>query len=63
MSFFVIDSCMVKACQNWRINNKCVKDQMHIPTCIHYAANIHDDSICEVRRQINEFRLNEMLEK
>jgi len=63
MSFFAIKNCENKACLNWRMGNKCAKDQMHIPTAIHYIANIHDASTCQVRKQINTYRLENMLEK
>ncbi len=62
MLFFVVENCELKACQNWRLGDNCVKDNMHIPTCIHYAANMHDSTICQVRKQIDEYRLTEMLE-
>lgn len=63
MSFFVVKSCQYSACINWRQGNKCVKNNMHIKSHIKYIANMHDSSICEVRKQINEFRLKHMLEK
>ena len=63
MLFFDIKYCALKACQNWRIGDKCAKDKMHIPTAVTFIANMHDGSICEVRNQIDIFRLNEMLEK
>jgi hypothetical protein len=63
MLFFAIDSCELKACQNWRINNKCVKDEMSIPDSLRYVANIHSNDTCQVRKQIDEYRLTEMLEK
>ena len=63
MLFFDIKYCALKACQNWRIGDKCAKDKMHIPTAVTFIANMHDASICEVRNQIDIFILNEMLEK
>lgn len=63
MSFFVVNSCQVKACLNWRIGDTCVKNLMHIPTTVKYVANMHDASICEVRRQIDKYRLEQILEK
>ena len=63
MSFFVVNSCTVKACLNWRMGDICVKHNMHIPTCAKYLANMHDSSVCEVRRQIDKYRLEQMLEK
>jgi len=63
MSFFVVESCALKGCNNWRLGNKCSKDKMYIPSAIQYIANIHDDDTCIVRRQINTYRLSEILEK
>ncbi len=61
MLFFVVPSCTVKACQNWRIDNHCVKDNMHIATASKYIANMHDGGNCEVRKQIDVYRLENML--
>ena len=61
--FFDIKFCSLRACQNWRMGDKCVKDEMYIPTAVSFIANIHDASVCRVREQIDIFRLNEMLEK
>jgi len=63
MSFFDIKICTQRACINWRIGDICAKDNMYIPNYIKYSANIHDSEMCEVRRQINTFRLQELLEK
>lgn len=63
MEFFVVKTCTLKACQNWRLGDNCVKDNMHIPTCIRFAANMHDSSICRIRKQIDEYRLVKMLEE
>lgn len=63
MSFLVVEYCGVHACQNWRVGNKCAKNMMHIPTAVKYIANIHDSDTCQVRAQINEYRLENMLEK
>jgi len=63
MSVFAVKSCTLKACLNWRIYDKCVKDGVSIKPQIKYIANMHDSSVCEVRRQINQFRLERVLEK
>lgn len=62
MSFFVVKYCQVKACLNWRLGNNCVKDRMHIPSSVPYIADLHDSFTCEVRKQINKYRLQYMLE-
>mgnify|MGYP001179025379 CR=1 FL=1 len=63
MSHFVVKYCELRACQHWRIDNKCVKDRMPIANSFNLVANMHDSSVCEVRRQIDKYRLEQMLEK
>jgi hypothetical protein len=63
MLFFDIKFCSSKACLNWRPSNKCIKDSMHIPTAVNFIANIHDASTCEVRKQIDIYKLTNILEK
>ena len=63
MSHFVVKYCELRACQHWRIDNKCVKNNMSIAGSIKYVANMHDSSVCEVRRQIDKYRLEKMLEE
>ena len=58
---FEIDSCKMKACLNWRIGDVCVKDNFVIADYL-YAANIHDSTTCQVRKQIDLFRLELILE-
>ena len=59
---FVVNYCELKACQHWRIDNKCTKNNMLIAQSLKYVANMHDSSVCEVRRQIDEYRLKNLLE-
>jgi len=63
MLFFKVDKCTQKACLHWRQTNKCVKDHSCIPTQIQYLANIHDATICQIRKQTDTYRLTEMLEE
>ena len=63
MSNFVVEYCKLSACQHWRIDNKCVKNGMPIANSIKYLANMHDSSVCEVRRQLDKYRLEKMLEE
>jgi len=61
MSKFVVKYCELKACQHWRIDNQCIKDGLLIQDALN-VANMHDSAICEVRRQIDEYRLKLLLE-
>ena len=63
MSCFVINYCEVRACQHWRIDNKCTKHNLSIVDSAKYVTNIHNSSICEVRRQIDIYRLEHLLEE
>ena len=54
MSNFVVQYCPMKACQQWRLGNKCSLHGFDIAKNMQYVANMHDSSICEVRRQIDQ---------
>ena len=62
MLCFVVNHCELRACQHWRIGNKCTKNKLPIADSIKYVANMHDSSICEVRKQTDKYRLEQMLE-
>ena len=63
MSHFVVKYCELRACQHWRIDNQCTKNGQSISDSLKYVANIHDSSVCEVRRQIDKYRLENLLEE
>lgn len=62
MQYFVINECTYKGCANWRVNNKCVKDSMSIDAVVRFAKLLPNSQYCEVTRQINKHKLNELLE-
>ena len=62
MSNFVVHYCPMRACQQWRLGDKCSLDDFDITKNMQYVANMHDSSICEIRRQIDEYRLKNLLE-
>lgn len=53
----------MQGCQLWRTGYQCAKHGTEIEPAISVLANIHDESICEVRRQINIFRMHDLLER
>jgi len=63
MSYFVVNYCGLRACQHWRINEHCVKNGMSIPKNISQVMHIHNSSVCEVRRQVDKYRLEHLLEE
>ena len=63
MSRFVVNYCELRACQHWRMDNKCVKNNQPISSSLKYVANMHDSSVCEIRRQIDTYRLENLLEE
>ena len=63
MLFFDVEFCTFKGCGNWRDSNKCAKHTMYILTQIKYVANIHDSVTCQVRKQVDVYRLNRMIEE
>ncbi len=62
MAVFAVEFCELKACQNWRPGDRCIKNGMDIETAIKYIATIHDGDVCAIRKQIDIYRLNELLE-
>tara|TARA_R110001592_G_scaffold247870_1_gene510001 strand:- start:317 stop:517 length:201 start_codon:yes stop_codon:yes gene_type:complete len=62
MSYFVVNYCKLRACQHWRIGNNCIKNETLIGDSIKYSADMHNSDICEVRKQIDKYRLEHMLE-
>ena len=63
MLCFVVNNCELRACQHWRIGNKCTKHNLSIIENAKYVQNIHNSSVCEVRRQIDNYRLEHLLEE
>ena len=62
MSYFVVKYCEIRACQHWRINNQCIKNETLISDSLKYSADMHNSNICEIRKQIDKYRLEHMLE-
>ena len=62
MSNFVVEYCALKACQHWRIGNNCTKHNKSIADQLEYVINLHNSDVCEVRRQANLYRLDNLLE-
>jgi hypothetical protein len=62
MSYFVVNYCEIRACQHWRIHNQCIKNETLISASIKYSADMHDSKWCEIRKQIDRYRLEHMLE-
>ena len=63
MSCFVVNYCELRACQHWRIDNKCTKNNMSIAKSLKYVINMHDGKICQVRKQFDQYRLKNLLEE
>jgi hypothetical protein len=63
MSCFVVNYCELKACQHWRIDNKCVKHNTSISQGAKYVQNLHSNSTCQIRQQIDKYRLEHLLEE
>lgn len=62
MSIFVVKKCEIKACQWWRLGDNCIKNGSSISHHMKYAADLHNAEFCQVREQINKYRLKHMLE-
>ena len=64
MSRFVVESCAVKGCANWRDKdgNNCAKNGLNIAAELRFAAMMKDSAECQIRQQMNEFRLTKLLD-
>ena len=62
MLYFVVEICELKACQHWRLGDNCVKNHTSIAESVKYCSNLHDSARCQVRKQIDNYRLEQMLE-
>jgi hypothetical protein len=62
MSVFVVNSCLLKGCLYWRLNDQCAKHGMPVQATIERTSQLHTAESCQVRQQMNEFRLTHMLE-
>ena len=62
MLYFVVEICELKACQHWRLGDNCVKNHTSIAESVKYCSNLHDSELCQVRKQIDNYRLEQMLE-
>ena len=62
MLYFVVEICELKACQHWRLGDNCVKHNASIADSIKYCSNLHDSKRCQVRKQVDTYRLEQMLE-
>jgi len=67
MSVFDVPKCETRACLYWQVGDGCVLTGAIIA---HRAGSahanmfyIHDSNICQVRDQINKYRLETMLER
>lgn len=63
MSFFKVEFCDQKGCLSWRFGNTCVKDGMNIKRTYKYVLNSHDEKICQIRKQVNIYRLEKLIEE
>ncbi len=63
MSCFVVKYCESRACQYWRLDDKCVHHNRSIADSIKYIANMHDSKVCQIRKQIDQYRLKNLLEE
>ena len=62
MSYFVVKNCEIRACQHWRLNDRCIKNGTSIAESIKYSADLHNSEMCQIRKQIDVYRLTHMLE-
>ena len=62
MQNFVVKKCEMRACLYWRLGDECIKDGMNISKSIKYSSHLHNSEICQIRKQIDVYRLTHMLE-
>ena len=57
MSLFVIKKCEIRACQWWRLGDNCIKNGSSISHAVQYSSDLHSAELCQVREQINKYRM------
>lgn len=62
MSHFVVPNCEVRACNNWRPGNTCLKHLTPINLISHVTSTMQNAEICEVHRQYNTAKLENLIE-
>jgi|ETNmetMinimDraft_3_1059899.scaffolds.fasta_scaffold187390_2 hypothetical protein len=62
MSYFVVKNCEMRACLYWRLGDKCIKDGMNISKSTKNSSHLHNSETCQIRKQIDVYRLTHMLE-
>ena len=62
MSRFVVKKCEMRACQWWRLGDNCIKNGSSISHAVQYSSDLHSAELCQVREQINKYRMKQMLE-
>lgn len=60
---FKVENCPNCGCNFWRPNDQCAKNGMTIKDQIPYTKYLHYSDFCQVRRQTDMYRLNQMLEE
>jgi len=61
MEYFVVHYCNVKACQSWRLQNKCVRNGMSIANTIKLNTDVQHRTICSVKQQMDIYRVTNIL--
>ena len=62
MQNFVVKKCEMRACLYWRLGDECIKDGMDISKSIKNSSHLHNSEVCQIRKQIDVYRLTHMLE-
>ncbi|MEA2037078.1 MAG: hypothetical protein U9O94_06190 [Nanoarchaeota archaeon] len=63
MQYFVVNKCTESACRYYRFGDNCAKNGMDIQMQIDTITNIQENHICEVKRQMNIFRLAKLIKE
>ena len=59
---FVVKKCELEGCNHWRPGNQCAKNGLSIESQLQFAAMMHDGEECQIRSQLNKYRLTNILE-
>ena len=60
--YFNVTECNKSGCQSWRIGNKCTWHGMSMEFLFKTKIRLHDPVTCKVRRQLDIYRVEEMLD-
>lgn len=63
MQYFVVNFCTLAGCRYWRHGDKCAKNGMDIENQVSVLNRMHESESCQIKQQMDVYRLTHMLEE